>query len=68
MVNEPTLDNPTLKQISANSYVRSPQHEGGPLQPPGEQVSVRRLAERTPEQRAEMRARQPGRRCEVSHG
>ena len=64
VVNEPTLCSPTEKQISATerSVVRS---SAAPARAAGEQVCVRRLAERTAELAAEMRAREARR---ASHG
>jgi hypothetical protein len=44
------------------------QQRGGPLQPPGQQVLVRRLAERRLEPPAEVGGRQPGGGGQVGHG
>ena len=67
MVNEPTLCAPTAKQMSATDQSVAAQQRGGPLQPPGQQVLVRRLAEGRLELAAEVRGRQAGRRGQVGH-
>jgi hypothetical protein len=60
VVNEPTLPNPTAKQIlvTGQSVVRS--KSGCPLETPGEQVPVRCFTERLGELPAEMSPRQAG--------
>ena len=60
VVNEPTLDSPTEKQMSATERSVFLQQRGGALEPAGQQVPVRRLAEGALELAAEVRARQPG--------
>ena len=65
VVNEPTLCSPTEKQMSATRAVGVAQQRRGPLEAPGQQVGVRRLAERAPELAAEVRARQAGRAGQV---
>ena len=58
VVNEPTLRRPTSKQMSATRAVGVAQQRGGALEAAGEEVLVRRLAERAPELAAEVRGRQ----------
>ena len=61
VVNEPTLCRPTEKQMSATERSVVAQQRRGALEPAGQQVGVRRLAEGAPELAAEVRAREAGR-------
>ena len=67
VVKEPMLCRPTERQMSATERSVRAQQRRRPLQPAGQQVGVRRLAEGAPELAAEVRAgearrRRPGRR------
>ena len=64
VVNEPTLVNPTAVQIARHRPVRRAQQRGRPLEPPTQQVLMRRLPEHLAELTAEMRRRQP---CRLRH-
>ncbi len=55
VMNDPTLVSPTAKQIVGHAAVGVAQQRRGPLEPAGQQVLVRRLAERAPELPAEVR-------------
>ena len=59
VVNEPTLCSPTAKQISVTERSVVAQQRRGSLETAGQQVRVRRLAERTPELATEVRTREP---------
>src|SRR5204863_9260724 len=50
-----------------NRAVRVAQQSGGALEPPGEQIGVRRLAERAAELAAEVGTRETGRAGQVVH-
>ena len=60
VVNEPTLCRPTREADVGDRAVGHAQQRRGALEPAGEQVLVRRLAERAPELAAEVRAREAG--------
>ena len=60
VVNEPTLCRPTDEADLGDRAVGRPQQRRGALEPAGQQVGVRRLAERAPELAAEVRAREAG--------
>ena len=68
MVNEPTLDQPDGEADLGHGAVGVAQQRGGPLEPAGQQVLVRRLAERAPELAAEVRGRRAGGAGEVGDG
>ena len=65
VVNEPTLLQPDREADLRDRVVGHPQQRGGALEPAGQQIRVRRLAERAPELAAEVGPRQAGRAREV---
>ncbi|HEY8629134.1 MAG TPA: hypothetical protein VIL73_01150 [Gaiellaceae bacterium] len=66
VVNDPMLRSPTVRQMSATA-IGVAQQRSCALEPAGEEVLVRRLAEGAPELAAEVRRREPRSACEGRH-